>query len=386
LKQNITAHQSSKRIYLSPPHAGENESKYVQRAIESNWIAPTGPDVDAFEAEMAARIGLPYAVALSSGTAAIHLALRHLGVKQGEEVYVSTLTFIASANPILYEGGRPVFIDSEPMSWNMDPNLLEEDLEMAYAKGRLPRAVICVNLYGQCADLARIRDICNRYEIPLIEDAAEALGASCHDASAGSYGWANIFSFNGNKIITTSGGGMMLTADKKLADSVRFLSQQARDPAPHYQHSVLGYNYRMSNLLAAVGRAQLETLESRVTARRRNFDLYKKMLGKTPGVSFMPEASYGRTTRWLTCLLIDRNVRGVTPEDLRLALEAHNIESRPIWKPLHLQPLFHDCRSLGGGVSEDIFQRGLCLPSGSDLKEEEVARVSDIVSNIFASR
>jgi dTDP-4-amino-4,6-dideoxygalactose transaminase len=268
----------------------------------------------------------------------------------------------------------------------MDPNLLEADLKKAKAKGRLPRAVVCVDLYGQCADLVSIRGLCDRYRVPLIEDAAEALGASYCGAPAGSFGWANIFSFNGNKIITTSGGGMLVTADKKLADNARFLSQQARDPAPHYQHSVLGFNYRMSNVLAAVGRAQLETLEKRVAARRRNFDLYQKALGGIPGVSFMPEAASGRSNRWLTCLLIDRSVRGVTPERLRRALETHNIESRPIWKPLHLQPLFRGCRKLGGAVAEDIFRRGLCLPSGSDMREDDVARVSKIVAKAFGAR
>ena len=367
------------RLYLSPPHMGKEEFRLVREAFDSNWIAPLGPQVDAFEAEFARKIGVGHAVALSSGTAALHLALHVLRLRPSDEVFCSTLTFVASANPIVYEGARPVFIDSDRKSWNMDPKLLEAELHRCKKKGSIPRAVICVDLYGQCADLPLIRSICDRYGTILIEDAAEALGATCGKSAAGSFGWANIFSFNGNKIITTSGGWMLATNDKKLADVARNLSQQARDLAPHYEHSRTGYNYRMSNILAAIGRGQLRSLDKKVAARRRNFEWYRQLLGGTAGISFMPEASYGRSSRWLTCILIDPAVFGTDTETVRLRLQAGNIEARPIWKPMHLQPLFSKCRYVGGDVAEDLFQNGLCLPSGSNLSFADATRVAQII-------
>jgi dTDP-4-amino-4,6-dideoxygalactose transaminase len=367
--------KSAQRIYMSPPHLTGNERRYVGEVFDQNWIAPIGPHVDAFEKAFAARVGAKYAVALSSGTAALHLSLRVLGLKRGDEVLCSTLTFAASANPIVYEGGRPVFVDCDRKSWNMDPNLLEDELRRCAKRGRPPRAVIAVDLYGQCADLGAIRGLCRRYGVVLIEDAAEALGATYRGRSAGSFGWANIFSFNGNKIITTSGGGMLATADRRLAEKARWLSQQARDPAPHYQHSALGYNYRLSNVLAAIGIAQLETLDDKVAARRGHFEFYRKALGSAPGISFMPEAGYGRSTRWLSCLQIDPKLFGADREAVRRRLEDCNIESRPVWKPMHLQPVFAGCRKVGGAVSEEIFRLGLCLPSGSSLSKTNRARV-----------
>ena len=344
-------------------------------AICTNWVAPVGPHVDRFEAEFAKFIGLEHAVAVSSGTAAMHLAVRQLQLQPGDEVFCSSATFVASVNPVLYERGTPVFIDSDSATWNIDCNLLAEELKRLAAKGRLPRAVIAVDLYGQCADWEALQKLCEMYEVPLIEDAAEALGATYHGRPAGSFGWANIFSFNGNKIITTSGGGMLATNDGSLAARARHLATQARDPAPHYEHSTIGYNYRLSNLLAGVGRAQLEVLHNRVAARRANFEFYRQTLGQESGIEFMPEAPYGRSTRWLTCLLIDPASFGATREEIRLHLETHHIESRPVWKPMHLQPVFRDCRSVGGSVSERIFQRGLCLPSGSSLTVADLNRV-----------
>lgn len=363
------------RIYLSPPHLEGQELGLVQEVFASNWIAPLGPHVDRFEREFAARIGLKHAVALSSGTAALHLSLRALNIKRGQEIFCSTFTFAASANPILYESAMPVFIDSDRGSWNMDPDLLAEELRRCARAGTLPAAVICVDLYGQCADLGRIQKICREYSVPLIEDAAESLGATCDGRPAGSFGWANIFSFNGNKIITTSGGGMLVTDDQRLAETARHLSQQARDPAPHYQHSQLGFNYRLSNVLAAIGIGQLMALDDRVDARRGNFELYRQLLNGVPGISFMPEAPYGRSTRWLTCLLIDAKAFGADREAIRRHLETFNIESRPLWKPLHLQPVYAGARVVGGRVSEELFEQGLCLPSGSRLQEQDIRRI-----------
>lgn len=295
------------RIYLSPPHMSGREQQYVQEVFDSNWIAPLGPQVDAFEREFANVVGAPHALALSSGTAALHLALQLLGVRPEDEVLVSTLTFAASAYAVTYVGGRPTFIDSELTSWNMDPALLAETLEQRAQAGRLPKAVVLVHLYGQSADIDPILAICQAYDIPLIEDAAEALGALYKGQVPGSLGAAGIFSFNGNKIITTSGGGMLVSADKSLIDHARKLAQQARDPGPHYEHSEIGYNYRLSNVLAGIGRGQLEVLEERVATKRRIFDYYQQALGDLPGIDFMPEAPWGRSTRWLTVLTIDPN-------------------------------------------------------------------------------
>ena len=367
------------RVYLSPPHMSGREPELVQDAFASNWIAPLGPHVDAFEREFAARVGVRHAAALSSGTAALNLALLLIGVGAGDEVLCSSLTFSASANAITYCGARPVFIDCDAASWNMDPDLLETELERCAATGTLPKAVLAVDLYGQCADYTRIAPICERFGVPLIEDAAEALGATCAGRPAGSFGRAAAFSFNGNKIITTSGGGMLVSGDEALIARGRFLATQARDAAAHYQHSTIGYNYRMSNVLAAIGRGQLTVLEERIAARRANFEAYTGALADLPGIAFMPEAPYGRCTRWLTCLTIDPEAFGASREDVRLALEAENIESRPVWKPMHLQPVFASCRVVGGAVSQRIFQHGLCLPSGSNLDAADRARTIAIV-------
>ncbi len=363
------------RIYLSPPHMSGCEQRLVEEVFASNWIAPVGPQVDAFEREFAAAVGAPHAVALSSGTAALHLALRLLGVGPGDEVLVSTLTFAASVYPILYLGAQPAFIDSERISWNMDPVLLAETLEARARAGRLPRAVVLVHLYGQSADIDPILAACARYGIPLVEDAAEALGATYRGRAPGTFGQAGIYSFNGNKIITTSNGGMLVSPDEGLIAHARKLATQAREPAPHYEHTEVGYNYRLSNVLAAIGRGQLRVLAERVEARRRNFDAYVQALGDLPGVSFMPEAPWGRATRWLTCILIDPTQFGMDRETLRLALEHENIEARPVWKPMHLQPVFAGYPSVGGAVAEDLFARGLCLPSGSSLTEADLRRV-----------
>ncbi len=355
------------------------EIEFVRDAFESNWIAPLGPHVDAFEKEFAECVGVPYATALSSGTAALHLAMRLIGVQRGDEVLCPTFTFCSSANAVLYEGGSPVFIDSEESSWNMDPQLLQEELEECAKRGKLPKAVITVDLYGQCSDYKPILEICKRFNVPLIEDAAEALGATYGDRKAGTFGKIGIFSFNGNKIITTSGGGMLVSDDLSLVERARFLATQARDPAPHYQHSTIGYNYRLSNILAAIGRAQLRVLSQRVESRRQNFKVYQDALQPVPGIAFMPEASYGRCTRWLTCITMDAEAFGSTREEVRLALEAENIEARPVWKPLHMQPVFKNCRLRGGKVAESIFGNGLCLPSGSNLSSSDLQRIIEIV-------
>ncbi|MDE2038837.1 MAG: aminotransferase class I/II-fold pyridoxal phosphate-dependent enzyme [Elusimicrobia bacterium] len=366
-----------KRIFLSSPHMGGSELEFVREAFETNWIAPAGPHIAAFEREFCERIGITHAVALSSGTAALHLALRVLGVQAGEDIFCSTLTFAACANAIVYERARPVFIDSDEASWNMDPSLLEEALARRARRNKLPRAVVGVDLYGQAADWDAIRAACRRFDVPIIEDAAEALGATYRGRSTGTFGWANVFSFNGNKIITTSGGGLLATEDAKLAEQARHLSQQARDEAAHYQHSKIGFNYRMSNVLAGIGRGQLRVLNDRIEARRRNFAHYEKEFQGLAGLRFMPEASYGRSTRWLTCLLVDPEEFGADREEIRLHLERQNIESRPVWKPLHLQPVFADCDKEGGQVAEGLFQTGLCLPSGSNLTEDDLARVTE---------
>lgn len=355
------------------------EQQYVQEVFASNWIAPLGPQVDAFEQEFCAVTGAKYALALSSGTAALHLALRLTGVGRGDEVLVSTLTFSASVNPIIYEGGYPTFIDSEWASWNMAPDLLAQTLAARAKVGRLPKAVVVVHLYGQSAHLEPIVAACHEYDVPLIEDAAEALGATYQGKAPGTFGKAGIFSFNGNKIITTSGGGMLVSDDKAFIDHARKLATQARDSAPHYQHSEIGFNYRMSNVLAGIGRGQLAVLAARVQARRANFAYYEETLGHLPGIVFMPEAPWGRPNRWLTVMTIDPTQFGADRETVRLALEAENIEARPVWKPMHLQPIFAEYECVGGAVAEQIFQNGLCLPSGSNLKEDELARIVRIV-------
>ncbi|NLX95783.1 MAG: aminotransferase class I/II-fold pyridoxal phosphate-dependent enzyme [Rhodopirellula sp.] len=377
---------SNGRIYLSPPHMSGRERERLLEAFDSNWIAPLGPHVDAFEAEFARATGARAAVALSSGTAALHLALTVLGIGPGDRVATSTLTFAASANAIRYVGATPVFIDSERRTWNLDPELLAEEIEASVRGGQPLKAVLAVDLCGQCADYEPIRKLCRFYEIPLIEDAAEALGATYQGRAAGTLGDVGCFSFNGNKIITTSGGGMLVSDRQDLVDKARFLASQARDPAPHYEHSHIGYNYRMSNLLAAVGRGQLEVLGDRVAARRANYEFYRRELADLPGVEFMPEFERGVSTRWLTCLTIDPGRFGATREDVRLALESENIESRPLWKPMHLQPVYTGSPVRGGSVAEHLFRDGLCLPSGSNLSDADRRRVVEALRTVHDKR
>jgi len=375
---------TSKRVFLSSPHLSGLEEQFVADAFATNWVTPLGPHVDAFEVEFAAAVGARYAVALSSGTAALHLGLLLAGVGPGDEVLVSTLTFVASVNPIVYLGATPVFIDSERSSWNMDPALLEEALDARARRGRLPKAVVLVHLYGQSADLDAISAACARHGVSLIEDAAEALGASYKGRPPGTSGVSGVFSFNGNKIITTAGGGMLVSADEALIAHARKLSTQARDPAPHYEHSEVGYNYRMSNVLAAIGRGQLRVLGDRVAARRRNFAFYREALGDIPGIEFMPEAPWGTHTRWLTTLTIDPEEFAADREDIRRALDAEGIEARPVWKPMHLQPLYAQSPIVGRGVADDLYARGLCLPSGSNLTETDLERVVAVIRRTAA--
>ncbi|NNB84450.1 DegT/DnrJ/EryC1/StrS family aminotransferase [Corallococcus exiguus] len=372
----------SSRIYLSSPHMGTLERGFVDDAFASNWIAPLGPHVDAFQEEFARCVGAPHALALSSGTAALHLALQLVGVGPGDDVLVSTLTFSASVNPIRYLGASPVFIDSERTSWNMDPALLEEELAMRARLGRLPRAVVVVHLYGQSADLDPLMATCDRYGVPVVEDAAEALGSTYKGRAPGTVGRVGIYSFNGNKILTTSGGGMLVSADGELVQHALKLATQARDTAPHYQHSEIGYNYRMSNVLAAIGRGQLHVLEDRVAARRANHAFYAEAFRDLPGIQFMPEAPWGRHTRWLTTLTIDPEAFGADREAVRTALERENIEARPVWKPMHLQPVFANFERRRGSVAEDLFRHGLCLPSGSNLTRRELERVVEAVQAV----
>ena len=367
---------SDTRLYLSPPHLSGRESSYLADVLASNWVAPVGPHLEQFERRFAACIGVDHALAVSSGTAALHLAICHLGLRPDDEVICSTLSFCASANPIVYEGAKPVFIDSDHTSWNLDPNLLEHELADCALRGKLPRAVVAVHIFGQSADMDAIVEITAKYEIPVIEDAAEALGATYRGRAAGCSSWASFFSFNGNKIITTSAGGMLCSNDARLIDRSGHLATQARDPAPYYEHSSIGYNYRMSNVLAAIGLAQLEVLEERVAARRRIYDFYQQRLATLPGIWMMPEAAFGRSNRWLTVVRIDPARFGKTCEQVRLMLHDQNIEARRVWKPLHLQPVFSKCRSRGGSVAQEIFETGLCLPSGSAMTDDDLERVA----------
>ncbi|WP_025689144.1 aminotransferase class I/II-fold pyridoxal phosphate-dependent enzyme [Paenibacillus zanthoxyli] len=370
---------ANERIYLSPPHMSGREQLYINEAFDTNWIAPLGPNVDAFEQEIAEYTGAGGAAALSSGTAAIHISLCLLDVGPGDRVFCSSFTFVASANPVCYVGAEPVFIDSEPQTWNMSPEALERALEEADREGRLPKAVIVVHLYGQSAKMKEIMSLCGRYDVPVIEDAAESLGSTYEGKASGTLGKFGIYSFNGNKIITTSGGGMLVSDDEEALIKARFLATQARDPAPHYQHSVMGYNYRLSNVLAGVGRAQLQVLDERVEARRAIFENYREAFGGLKGVEFMPELPGTRSNRWLTALTIDEEETGVKISDLLKALADDNIEARPLWKPLHLQPIF-ECapfypHSETLCVSERLFRSGICLPSGSGMTLEQQQRV-----------
>lgn len=371
--------KSKKQIFLSPPHMDQYSREFVAQAFDSNFIAPLGPMVDKFEKEFSEYIGIKRCIALSSGTAAMHLALKHLGIGQDDEVIASTLTFIGSVSPIIFQGASPVFIDSCRSSWNMDPNLLANELKSCTAKGKVPKAVIPTDLYGQCSDYDKIQEICDYYNVPVIIDAAESLGAEYKNRKSGAAGRASIFSFNGNKIITTSCGGMLASEDNKLIDHARKLAQQAREPLPHYEHMEIGYNYRMSNILAAIGLGQLQVLDERVKRKRHIFEYYKSSLGNVSGIEFMPEASYGKSNCWLTVILITPQEYGVDGEMVRLALETENIESRPVWKPMHLQPVFKGCRYINGDVAEDLFRRGLCLPSGTAMTEEDLDRVVKVI-------
>jgi dTDP-4-amino-4,6-dideoxygalactose transaminase len=352
------------------------EMKYIQEAFDQNWIAPLGPNVDEFEITLADYCGVKHAAALSSGTAAIHLALIILGVKPGDEVITSTFTFSATVNPIVYLGATPILVDSEPGTWNMNPELLQRAIKDRMAKGKKPKAIIPVHLYGMPANMIEIMKIANQYEIPVIEDAAEALGSRLKDKKAGSFGKIGILSFNGNKIITTSGGGALIADDVDIVKKARFLATQARDKAPHYQHSQIGYNYRMSNVLAGIGRGQMEVIDNRVQQRRDVFNFYKRHLGRVEGITFLeePDKSYF-SNHWLTTMLIDPKKTGITHEDMQIALENENIESRPLWKPMHLQPVFAGAPTYINGTAEELFNNGLCLPSGSNMIHEDLERV-----------
>ena len=371
------------RIYLSPPHVTGREAELVAEAIASNWIAPLGPHVDAFERELGLVAGVEHAVALSSGTAALHLALVVLGIGAGDEVACSDLTFAASANAIAYTGATPFFVDADSATWTIDPELLDRAIGERRAAGGNVRAVLAVDLYGQCCDYNALRSVCERHDVALIQDAAESLGATYRDAPAGGQGVLAAFSFNGNKIITTSGGGMLASATRAdLVEHARKLSTQAREPVAHYEHREIGFNYRLSNLLAALGRAQLESLAERVATRRRIRERYSALLD-TPGITFMPEAPYGKGNAWLTCVVVDPEAFGADRETIRLALEAEDIEARPLWKPMHLQPIYASHARFGGDVAARLFERGLCLPSGSALTDEQQDRVA---AGVLAAR
>ncbi len=374
------------QILLSTPHLGEAERDFVEEAFRTNWVAPLGPNVDAFEREMAELVKAKYATALSSGTAAIHVALRLLGVTTGDLVFCSTLTFAASANPILYQGAEPVFIDSDDASWNMSPAALEKALRWADAQNRLPKAVIVVNLYGQSADMDALTALCDGYGVPIIEDAAESLGARYKGRASGTLGKLGIYSFNGNKIITTSGGGMLISSDADLARRAVFLSTQARDPAPHYQHSEIGFNYRMSNILAGVGRGQLQVLGQRVEARRAVFARYQNTLADLPALRWMPEPDWSYSTHWLTACTLDPAHTSVSRSELIERLAGEMIEARPLWKPMHLQPVFAGLRYFTDGdesVSDRLFEQGLCLPSGSNMSAAALDRIIAVIRAVL---
>lgn len=377
----VLRRELSQRIWLSSPHLGEEETAFVADAFRSNWIAPLGPHVNGFERELAAHVGIGHAAALSSGTAAIHLGLLLLGVQPGDTVFCSSLTFVASCNPILYCGARPVFIDAEPGSWNMSPQALERAFAWAKKEGRLPRCVVVVNLYGQSADMEALLPVCERYGVPVLEDAAESLGASYKGRPSGTFGRVGVFSFNGNKIITTSGGGMLVSDDADLVAQARKLATQAREPAAHYEHAEVGFNYRMSNVLAGIGRGQLKVLPQRVARRRQIHESYRRALADVPDLAWMPEPEGMHSTRWLSCAVLAGAGGGVRRDHVLRGLERHAIEARPVWKPMHLQPLFRGAPYFahheGHDVSAGLFEGGLCLPSGSNMSDEQLARVID---------
>lgn len=371
------------KIWLSSPHMGEKEFEYVKEAFDTNWIAPLGPHVNGFEEDLQSYLGEQvHVAALSAGTAALHLALVQLGVQHGDEVICQSMTFSASANPIKYQGATPVFVDSEPDTWNMDPDHLREAIKDRFAKGKKPRAIIAVHLYGMPAKMDEIMAIAQEYQISVIEDAAEALGSSYKSQRMGTFGDFGVLSFNGNKIITTSGGGALASKNDEWIKQTRFLATQARDAAPHYQHSHVGYNYRMSNVCAAIGRGQMVVLNDRVNRRREINQYYRKALGDIPNISFLSEPSGDYfSNHWLTAVIVDHPK--VSREDIRLHLETDNIESRPLWKPMHMQPVFEDAPFYGDGTSEHLFEKGLCLPSGSNLTEADLKRVVGKVKELF---
>jgi dTDP-4-amino-4,6-dideoxygalactose transaminase len=376
--------EQKKRIYLSSPHMSGGEMKYIEEAFSQNWIAPLGPNVDAFEKVLADYCGVEHAAALSSGTAGIHLALIMLGVKAGDEVIASTFTFSATINPILYLGATPILVDSEPGTWNMDPDLLEEAIRERIKKGKRPKAIIPVHLYGMPANMLEIMELARRFEIPVIEDAAEALGSRYEDRPVGSFGKAAVLSFNGNKILSTSGGGALISNDKEFIERARFLSTQARDQAPYYQHSAIGYNYRMSNILAGIGRGQMEVLEERVRQRRANFQFYKEHLARYDFISFLEEESDSYFSNyWLTTILIDPAKTALKWETVLHELEKDQIETRPVWKPMHLQPVFNEAPAYLNGCSERLFSQGLCLPSGSNLSDSDRERIMGELCTVF---
>jgi len=375
-------------ILLSTPHMGEFEWKFIEDAFSSNWIAPVGPNVDAFERELAQYVGISYATAVNCGTAGLHLALKVIGVQAGDIVFCSTLTFVATANPILYLNAHPVFIDSDLETWNMSPRALGQAFREAEQSDQLPKAVIVVNLYGQSADFDPLLQVCGQYGVPLIEDAAESLGATYKGKASGTLGVLGVYSFNGNKIITTSGGGMLVSENGSFIERAKFLATQARDASAHYQHSEVGYNYRMSNILAGIGRGQLKVLTQRVQARRDVFYRYVEGLSDIPAIQWMSEASFGTSTRWLTAFTLNPELTDVTPRDLIMALAKDNIEARPIWKPMHLQPLFHGCQYYPFDeeldCSGDLFSRGICLPSGSNLNVSQQQRIIYVIRESLA--
>lgn len=376
----------NKMIYLSPPHMSGNEKKYIDQAFASNWVAPVGPNLDAFEIEFAVKLGVKSAVAVSSGTAALHLALRVLGVEEGDVVFCSAFTFIASATPILYQKASPVLIDSEPLSWNMSPIALESALKEAHSIGKLPKAIIVVGLYGQSPDMDSLLVLANSYDVPIIEDAAESLGAKYKGVESGTLGKLGVFSFNGNKIITGSGGGMLVSNDETLIAKAKKLSTQAREPAVHYEHLELGYNYRMSNIIAGICRGQLEVLDDRVEAKRQIFLKYKALLGHIDDLHWMPEPSWSASTRWLSCFSLERPLSEFDPRKLISNLWDTKIEARPLWKPLQLQPLLKGCKFFPHGIgvearshSELMYESGVCLPSGSGMSDQDIERVVLVV-------
>lgn len=380
--------EENKRIYLASPHMGGLEEVFVKEAFDTNWIAPLGANVDGFEKELSEYVGSKTGAALASGTAAIHMALKAVGVKKGDKVFCSSLTFAASCNPIIYEGGIPVFIDSEPESHNMSPIALEKAFKAYEEKGEMPKAVIVVNLYGQSADMDKIMEICKKYNVPIIEDAAESLGATYKGKHSGTFGEYGIYSFNGNKIITTSGGGMLVSNNEEGIAKVRFWSTQARDKARHYEHTELGYNYRMSNIVAGIGRGQLRVLEDRIAKKKEIFETYKEAFKDIEDIEMMPVCEYGEPNYWLTTITLSENSK-VKPLDIILDLEKENIESRPIWKPMHIQPYYKEYEFYSHNdeeeisVSEDIFNRGVCLPSDTKMTKEEQERVIEIIKNLF---